>query len=148
MKRSAFAIGAILASATITACGSDMGPTNRGGGVGASITGNYTATQWVTTTSSGQTDHLLAGSTLTITLNANGTTTGHMHLVASGNNPALDADMAGTWSQNGGTVQFSQNADTFVRDMQFSVVANGSKWALEGDQPFFGTQIKVTLTQS
>ena len=144
MKRTAFAFGAILSSAVFMACGSDKGPTD----TGISITGNYTATQWLTTGGSGQTNQLLAGSTLAITLNANGTTSGHMHLVASGNNPAVEADMAGTWSLSGTTVDFSQSADTFVRDMQFSVVANGVKWALEGDHVFSGTEIKITLTPS
>lgn len=148
MKQSALGITAILCSAVIMACGSDNGPTNAGGGGGGSLAGSYTATQWVTTGGSGQTNQIVAGSTLQITLNANGTTTGHLHIVASGNNPALDADMAGTWIQNGGTVDFTQNADTFVRDMLFAVVANGAKWALEGDQVFSGTDIKITLTQS
>ena len=149
MKRTAFAFGAILFSTIVVACGSDKGPTNSGGGGGgASLVGNFMATQWVTTGGFGQTDQILAGSTLTITLNSNGSTSGHIHLVGSGNNPSLEADMVGTWNLNGSTVTFSQNADTFVRDTPFSVVASGAKWALEGDQTFQGTRIQLTLTQS
>lgn len=148
MKQSALVIGAIVCAASLTACGGDGGPTGAGGGGGAGLAGNYTATQWVTTGGSGQTDQIVAGSTLTITLNANGSTSGHMHLVSSGNTPGVEADMAGTWSQVGSVVRFSQNADTFVRDMQFGVVANGAKWALEGDQVFSGsTRVQITLTQ-
>ncbi|HKR09567.1 MAG TPA: hypothetical protein VJS39_10285 [Gemmatimonadaceae bacterium] len=148
MKQATLAIGVLLSATMIVGCGSDKGPTNPGGGGGATLAGNYTATQWVTTGGSGQTNQIVAGSTLTITLNSNGSTTGHMHLVASAGNPAVDADMAGTWTLIGSTVQFTQSADTFVKDMQFGVVANGAKWALEGDQVFSGTRVQLTLTQS
>lgn len=146
MKQSTLIIAVVLSSATMMACGGDNGPTNPGG---PSLAGTYTATQWKTSGGSGQTDQILAGSTLTITLNSNGTTSGHLHLAPSGGNPAVDADMAGTWSETAAsTVTFTQNADTFVRDMQFRVVANGAKWALEGDQVFSGaTQVQITLTQ-
>ena len=146
MKHTAMAIGAILSVSVLAGCGSDN-PMQPGGG-GTALAGNYTATQWVTTGGSGQTNQIVAGSTLSITLNSNGSTTGHLHLAAAGSNPAFDADMAGTWAQVGSTVTFGQAADTFVRDMQFAVVANGAKWALEGNQVFSGTQIKITLTQS
>jgi hypothetical protein len=59
----------------------------------------------------------------------------------------LDYDMAGTWSQTGTTVNFSQTADTFVRNIPFTVVANGSKWALEGTGSFSGTAVQITLSQ-
>lgn len=145
MKQSVLTIGAIVSAAGVIACGSDNGPTNPGGG--AMLVGTYTATQWVTTGGSGQTNQLVGGSGLSITLNSNGSTTGHLHLVASGNNPAVDADMAGTWSEVGTVVRFTQATDTFVRNMAFEVVANGAKWALEGDQVFSGTRVQLTLTQ-
>jgi hypothetical protein len=148
MKQSAFVITAVLSSVMITACGGDNTHPTGGGGGGIGLTGNYTATQWVTTGGSGQTNQILAGSTLTITLNPNNTTSGHLHLVASGNNPAVDADLAGLWSQAGSTITFTQQADTFVRSMAWGMVANGAKWALEGDQVFSGTRVQITLTQS
>ena len=148
MKKGALALVALLFTTGFVACGSD-GPTPPGGGGGGpTLTGSYTATQWVTTGGSGSANQLLAGSTLAITLNSNGTTSGHLHLVASGGNPPLDADMAGTWMVTGADLTFSQNADTFVRNMTFVVVANGNKWALEGDQVLSQTRIQLTLTQS
>jgi hypothetical protein len=80
------------------------------------------------------------------TLNGNGTTTGHMHIAASNGNPAAEFDMAGTWTQNGNTIDFTQAADTFVRDMLFDVqpIATGVV-DLVGDQVFSGTQVKLTL---
>jgi hypothetical protein len=123
----------------VLACGSDSTEPR------LALEGNYTATQWVTTGGSGQTHQLDVGSTLNITLNSDGTTTGHLHVAGS---PAFDADMAGTWTISGNTVTFSQSADTFVRDMPFTVVPNGANWALVGDHVFSGTQIQLTLTRA
>ncbi|MFL5478176.1 MAG: hypothetical protein ACJ79X_04075, partial [Gemmatimonadaceae bacterium] len=113
-----------------------------------SIAGSYTATEFVTTGGSGQRNELLAGSTVTMVLNANGTTSGHLHVAASGSSPALDADMAGTWTRTGNVVDFTQAADTFVRDMAFTLETTGSKWVLIGDQGFSGTRVQLTLTQT
>jgi len=130
---------------TAAGCGSDStGPQSQS--QSPSLSGSYTAFEWVTTGGSGQTNQLIAGSTLLITLNGNGTTTGHMHIAASNGNPAAEFDMAGTWTQSGNTVDFTQAADTFVRDMLFDVqpIATGVV-DLIGDQVFSGTQVKLTL---
>ena len=110
------------------------------------LAGSYTAFQWVTTGGSGQTNQLVIGSTLQITLNNDGSTTGQMHLAASGGNPAKDFDMAGTWTQSGTNVDFTQAADTYVRDLVFAIqpVATGV-WDLVGDQVFSGTRVQLTL---
>ena len=126
--------------AALVACGSDStGP--------STVPGPYVATEFVTTGSSGQTNQILAGSTLSLNLNPGGAVTGHLHLAATNGNPVFDADMAGVWLQTGNTITFSQAADTFVRNMTFNVVANGSFWQLEGDQVFSGTRIQITLDQ-
>jgi hypothetical protein len=142
MKQSLVKVGpSLLVIAAILACGSySTAPT-------ASVAGPYLATEFVTTGSSGQTNQLLAGSTLSLILNANGTLSGHLHLAATNANPIFDADMAGTWTQTGSTVSFSQAADTFVRNMTLNVVANGRSWQLVGDQVFSGTRIQITLSQ-
>ena len=131
-----------LGIAAIVACGSDSMAPN------ATVTGTYSTTQFVTTGSSGQTNQLLAGSTLFLTLASDGTLSGHLHMVATSSNPALEADMAGTWVQTGNTVKFTQTAvDTFVEDLTFAVVANGNSWQLVGDHTFSGTRIQITLSQ-
>jgi len=135
------AAGSIMAAAV--ACGSDSTAPR------SSLVGSYTAVQWTTTGASGQTDQVATGSTLQITLNADGTTAGHMHVAASGGAPAGDFDMAGGWAQNGNNVDFSQNADTFVRDMTFAMQPFTSNvWDLVGNQVFSGTQIKITLRRA
>jgi hypothetical protein len=143
MKASAMKHGVgILAAALALACGSDSTAP------GVSAAGSYTATTFITTGPSGQTNQLLAGSTAAITLANNGTTSGHLHLAASASNPVVDADLTGTWRQSGMTVRFTIPAiDSFINDMPFTVTANGaSGWDLVGDQGFAGTRIQLTLS--
>jgi hypothetical protein len=122
------------------ACGGDStSPTN-------SAAGNYTAVSFVTSGGFGQIHQITSGGSLLLDLASGGSTSGHLHMVASGSDPAVDADMAGTWSQNGDVVTISQSADTFVRDMPFTLTldpANG--WTLVGNKDFNGTNINITL---
>jgi hypothetical protein len=112
------------------------------------LVGSYTATEFTTTGSSGQTNQLLAGSTLNIALASNHTTSGHLHVVASGSTPAFDADLTGTWAQSGSSVTFSQPADTFVESMTFvAAAASNNLWELVGDGTFSGTAVHVRLRQ-
>lgn len=114
----------------------------------SSVAGSYSAIIFMTTGSSGQTNHLVAGSTFDITLDADGTTSGHLHIAASGGEPALDASMAGTWRQTGDVIDFTQAADTFVRDMAFRIERTGpNQLYLVGNQVFSGEQINVTLAR-
>lgn len=141
-KRSLIARAPIfLGVAAILACGTDAAaPT-------ASMAGTYSATQFRTTGSSGQTDQLGAGSTLSLILNANHTLSGHMHLAATSASPLFDADMAGTWAQTGSTVRFTSASDTFVNNMTFDIVPYGNSWQLVGTTTFSGTLIEITLSQ-
>ncbi|HKC82214.1 MAG TPA: hypothetical protein VKB91_13555 [Gemmatimonadaceae bacterium] len=129
--------------ALLLACGGSDEPSS------SPYAGSYVATSWTTTGNSGQQNQIIAGSTLQITLASNGTTTGHLHIAASGANPVFDADMAGTWTINGNVVEFTQAADTFVRDMLFTVDSNiQGIITLSGDQTFSGTRIQLTLTRA
>ena len=90
------------------------------------------------------------GSTLDINLLPNGKTTGHLHIAATSSTAAVDADMAGTWTQNGDEVEFDQTADTFVRDMVFTIerLASPEPYQLVGDQVFGNTRINLTLVRN
>lgn len=104
--------------------------------------GTYDAT---TFTISGpvQGDILASGGSMTITLMADGTTTGSLFIPGSlAGGTDLNADMAGTWSLAGSTVTFQQTADTFVRDANFSFMGR----TLQATETF-GTQT-VTLVLS
>jgi len=142
MRPSLIKIAPILfGTVAMIACGSDSTAPSV-------LVGSYTAVEFTTTGSSGQTNQLLAGSTLNITLAADHTTSGHLHVVASGSIPAFDADLTGTWAQSGSSVTFSMPADAFVSSMTFAVVAaSNSLWELDGDGTFSGTAVHVTLSK-
>jgi hypothetical protein len=108
------------------------------------VAGTYTATTFTTTSAGVTTDQLAAGSSFTITLELDGTTAGRL-FVSGGDEGGgdLDADMAGTWTLPGSTVEFAQTADTFVRDTPFTALRN----RLRGEATFSGTTIRVTLTK-
>lgn len=142
MKSLVKGVPMLLGIAAMIACGSDATEPP------SVLVGSYNAVEFTTTGSSGQTNQLLAGSTVNIVLASNHTTTGHLHVAASGSTPAFDADLAGTWAQSGNSVTFSQTADTFVRNMTFAVVAaSNSLWELDGNGTFSGTAVHVTLRQ-
>jgi hypothetical protein len=137
----------LLVAATfvaVAACGSDStGP------AGESAAGNYTAISFKTSGTSGQRDELAAGSTVVLNLATNGTTSGHLHIAPTNTSPASDADLAGTWHQSGNVVTFTQSADTFVRDLQLTLVQDAvNGWVLVGDQTFSGTNVKITLKRA
>ena len=109
--------------------------------------GSFTANIFYTTPQGGsRRDEIAAGGTLTLTLASDGMTSGHLHMAAFGANPAIDADMAGTWSMTGKVVTFTQAADTFVRNMEFTVLQPGEKfWYLSGYQVISGTLFQLAL---
>jgi hypothetical protein len=108
--------------------------------------GAYTAIILYSTSASDPSLQLPSSGTFTINLAADGTTTGHLHLAAFNGNPAVDADMAGTWTRTGNTVNFQQDADTFVSAVPFTIqVINDQVWSLVADDVFEGTRFNVTL---
>jgi hypothetical protein len=111
--------------------------------------GFYTATSFVTTGASGETDQIAAGSTLQLNLLADGGTSGHLHIADAGNGQPFDADMVGTWTANGSVVTVSQSADTFVRNMPFTSAFDPTNgWVLTGDKAFSGMRVQITLRRA
>lgn len=111
-----------------------------------SVIGTYDAVVFTTTPTGGTArDELQSGSTFTIALNSDGSTSGHLFVAANGITPALNADMTGTWTRNGDAIDFTQTADTFVRDMTFTIQQVSGAAVLLGDQVFSGTRITVML---
>lgn len=116
--RSALAAVAMLSA--VAACGDDgvVDPDP--------VAGTYTATTFrVTPPAATEINVLTEGGSLTIVIGANSTTTGTLNLPASvtGGTP-LQASMAGTVERNGNGVSFDQTADTFVRDLNWTVAGN------------------------
>ncbi|HJP56550.1 MAG TPA: hypothetical protein VJ847_05915 [Gemmatimonadales bacterium] len=128
-----------FAALALLGCGDSFSPTRD------SVAGSYTLTRLVTTSTGRATDQLGDGATMTITLAPGGTTTGRLVLPAGDVNGAgLDASMEGTWSLTGDRVVFTQGADTFIRDLTFTVTAD----ELTADDTFGGTRVEITLTRA
>ena len=135
--RAAVLVLVIAAGAAVSGCDSDpVGPTVE------SVSAAYAA-DTLTTTSGGQTtDHLARGASLEINLRADGTTSGRLFVPEAGEDGGdLDEDLTGTWTLSGTIVRFSQAADTFVRDMPFSV--RGTQ--LVAQATFFTVEVRVVL---
>ena len=139
MRAPRFASAAVVFTALVSpSCSEALSPED--------LAGTYEA-RTLTVTPAGEStiDALAAGTTLTITLVANGTTTGHLSIPASLNEGTpLEADLVGTFTLSGEHVEFTQSADTFVRDMTF--VFAGSSLSSVG--VFSGDTVRVTLTRS
>jgi hypothetical protein len=132
----AAAVLACAAALSVSACG-DNGPTSPG-----SLAGTYVATQLLTTTNGVTTNLLAAGASITLVLNADGTTTGRLFIPASFT-PAVDETLNGTWEFTNGDVDLTSSNDTVLRDLVFAVSGN----ALVADQTFDATRIQVVLTK-
>jgi hypothetical protein len=123
---------------SIAACGGDDGPFAL-----HEVTGTYTATDFKTTTAGVTTNQLAAGASVSLVINSDHTTLGRLFIPAS-TSPAVDASLIGTWAfLANGDIDLTEAADTFLRDMLFSVGDN----TLVGDQTFGTTRIQIVLTK-
>ncbi|HJS43743.1 MAG TPA: hypothetical protein VJ755_09745 [Gemmatimonadales bacterium] len=133
-----FTAAALVVS--IVACSDSFSPTVE------NVAGDYSLARLTTVTDTGGTDEWVpAGAVITISLDTNGTTTGHLFIPHGGEQGAdLDADMAGTWTLTNGIVEFDQpNADTFVRDWAFTAVKN----RLSAEHSVPGLRVIVALAK-
>jgi len=108
----------LLIGATL-ACSESMSPSNQPSPVGV-----YSASQFTTTANGVTVDQLAEGVTLTITLAANGTTTGTLTVPASGSPPL---DLRGTWTRDGGVVTFHHATQTFLDVLPFQLIGDQLK---------------------
>ena len=110
-----------------------------------SLAGTYVATSFAL---SGEVteDVLAAGGTLTITFNAGGSTSGSLFVpAASSASGGMDftADMAGTFVLENESLTLTQAADSFVRDLTWTV--DGDR--INGTGTFSGVTITVVLSR-
>jgi hypothetical protein len=126
----------LLPAVAVLSCSDSLAPDT--------VAGNYTLHSLAVTTDTGGTvDWKSLGTTWTMSLAPNGTTTGQLFIPGAAEDGGdFTADMAGTWTAVGDTIEFHQTADTFVRDMPF-VVRDDS--LLTGDHDFGSVRIQVTL---
>ncbi len=106
------------------------------------VAGSYTARSLTLSSSVGTTDLLALGSTVAITLDANGATSGRLFVPGGADDGSdFDVDLAGTWTLSGSTVTFHQTGDAFIRDAEFT--AGPSQ--LNGEGEFSGAIIRLVL---
>jgi len=115
---------ACIALAVLAACGGENGP-NGVASPGSGAAGAYAATAFTLSQGGPEEDLLAQGSAVTLTLLADGTTTGHMFVPGALTGGAdFDEDLDGTWTQNGDAVRLQHSADTFLRDIDLTVSGN------------------------
>jgi hypothetical protein len=108
----------------------------------ANVAGSYSALVFTLTSGVGTTDLLALGSSVTVTLATDRTTTGRLFVPGGAEDGSdLDEDLAGTWTLTGSTVTFNQTADTFIRDVEFTVTQN----QLTSEGVFQGSTIRLVL---
>ena len=127
---------------SLTACGDDdddgFSPTVD------DVAGSYSASAFTLTSGSGELDLLAIGATVTATLDADGTTSGRLQVPGGvGGAPAVDEDLAGTWSLSGTTVTFSPSASSLLSDVDFAVGPN----TLTGEGIYQGAMLLLVLTK-
>jgi hypothetical protein len=133
-RRAAYSF-ALIAAFVIAGCEDSNDPD--------AAVGTYVATSLVTTENGQSFNHIANGSTITLTLQSGGSTTGTAHLEAALGEPDVDWNLSGTWTRNGSTVELDHSADTFLRDMPLTFSGN----TLTGDETFGGGRVQVTLTR-
>ena len=128
----------VFTVAALVACSEAFKPTTE------NVAGDYNVQTLTTTDTSGTTDWVTAGATWTMSLAVNGITSGHLFIPGAAEGGGdFTADMAGTWTLSGDSIQFDQLADSFVRDMSFLALEN----RLTGDHTFSGTRVRLVLTK-
>lgn len=149
----------ILAAVATLACGDDG--TGPGVATRADVAGDYTsasdlaAMSFTTTENGTSVDWLEAGAELSLLLATNGSTEGRLFIPATDPDLAhyfepddlergfLEADMAGSWTLENGVVRLEQEADSFMRDLEFTY-ADGT---LSGEETFSGVLVSVVLVR-
>ena len=110
-----------------------------------SLAGTYVATTFAL--SGGATEDVLAaGGSLNITFKADGTTTGSLFVPAStfdSGGTDLTADMAGTFTLQNDSLTLMQAADSFVRDLTWTIDGN----RINGTGTFSGVTFTVVLSR-
>jgi hypothetical protein len=137
-SRASRVVPAILALGILAACGEST--------ASGELAGTYTATKFlVTPTGQSTIDVLAQGGTMSITFGSNSTVSGTLFVPGSVTGGApMSESMAGTFVRTGDTVEFEQTADTFVRDLTWTV---GSTTLEVANQSAGGASFAITLTR-
>lgn len=110
-----------------------------------SVAGSYRAGAFTVNSGLGATDLLAAGATVDVALDPEGTTSGRLFIPGgAGDGSDVDVDLTGTWTLSGTTVTFVQDADTFIRDLDFAAGRN----TLTGEDTLGGAAVFLQLVKT
>ena len=131
-------------SLSVLSCSSTSEPESIQAG---DLVGTYVAVALTATTAAGTDDVLADGWNISLTLNADHTTSGTF-FVAEGSGESFD--LTGRWSfdPDPPEVELDHEADTFLRDMRFAVERDGGVIQLRGGETFSGTEVNVLLART
>lgn len=104
------------------------------------VAGTYSATTFLVV-DGGTVDVLAEGGSIEIVLNADGTTTGSLYIPDLFGDGIRDEDLGGWWYFYGTRLEFTHPADTFLRDMFFSVAND----RFSGEETFNGVIVTVVF---
>ena len=108
------------------------------------VAGSYSASAFTLDTGNSDFDLLAIGARVTATLDPDGTTTGRLQVPGGvGGAPAVDEDLAGTWTLSGTTVTFSPANSTLLTDVDFTV----GPTTLTGEGVYMGAVLHLVLTK-
>jgi hypothetical protein len=131
-----------VALAAVAACDGEAGANGVAGPAGDAA-GAYAATSFTLNQGGPEEDLLAQGSSITLTLLADGTTTGHMFVPAALTGESdFDEDLDGTWTQADDVVRLEHTADTFLRDID--LVVSGNELTGQVSDPTFVLAIVFT----
>lgn len=139
--RNAAMLATVLLLPLATACGSDK---STGPDMG-DVAGSYDATTLTATQDGTSHDFLADGASIHLVLEEDGTASGHLSVPASDltEGEAVDEEMTGSWTLEGGTVNLTQSADTFIRDLPLVVDGN----TLTGDATYGNVQVHLIMSR-
>jgi hypothetical protein len=128
----------VAAAVLLAACSDSTAPTM------SSVAGSYSATSFSVTEGGGTTNILAAGGSITLTLTAAGVTSGRLFVPGGAEDGGdFDEALTGTWTLQDSTVTLEHDADTFLRDMSFTV--RGQQ--LVGEETFSDVTVAVVFTK-
>jgi len=129
-------IASLLTVAAVVGCSDALKPTTE------NILGMYDVESFTTDSAGTSRDLFAAGATLELIILPFGDVVGALNVPPIPPDTAtFYASMNGTWALTGNKVRFTQDADSFVRDLDWIA----DKDRLSGDQTFGAVRVRVVL---
>ncbi len=137
-------IVALCATAVCACKSTQAGPSLAYAGTYHASQSGYQASVLTVTENGVTTDLLANGAVLNMMLSDDGGTTGRLFAPGADEGGGdLDVSLDGTWTETNGVVHFTQSADTFIRDIPFTLSGN----LLSGTFTEPGLEVRAVLVK-